>query len=102
MTRVPTNREPTHPGEMLQLEFLEPMGITQRALADSIKVSYQRVNEIVDGKHGITPATALRLSKFFGNTADFWLNLQASWDLYHAMKNEKKVLKQIEQVVYAA
>ncbi len=102
MTRIPTNRAPTHPGVMLQLEFLEPMGITQRALADSIKVPYQRVNEIVNGKRGITPATALRLSKFFGNTAQFWMNLQAGWDLYHALRDEKKVLKQIEQVVYAA
>ncbi len=59
MVRIPTNREPTHPGEMLLEEFLEPMGITQRQLADAIHVPYQRVNELVNKKRGITPSTAL-------------------------------------------
>ena len=71
MVRIPTNREPTPPGEMLLVEFLEPMGITQRQLADAIHVPYQRVNELVNKKRGITPSTALRLAKFFGMTADF-------------------------------
>lgn len=66
MVRIPTHREPTHPGEMLVEEFLRPMGITQRELADSINVPYQRVNELVNGKRGVTPGTALRLAKFFG------------------------------------
>ena len=65
MVRVPTNRTPTHPGEMLLEGFLQPMGVTQRELADAIHVPYQRVNEIVNGRRGITPSTALRLSKFF-------------------------------------
>ncbi len=68
MVRVPSNREPTHPGEMLAKEFLEPMGITQRDLSDGIHVPYQRVNEIVNGRRGITASTALRLAKFFGNS----------------------------------
>ena len=94
--RVPTHRPPTHPGEMLLEEFLVPMGITQRALADAIEVPYQRVNEIVNGKRGITPSTALRLAKYFGMTPDFWMNLQLRWDLYHAQQTEQKVLSRIE------
>lgn len=58
MVRVPTNRQPTHPGEILREEFLLPMGITQRELATRIHVPYQRVNELVNGKRGVTPSTA--------------------------------------------
>lgn len=88
MVHIPTNREPTHPGEMLREEFLLPLGITQRELADAIHVPYQRVNEVVRGRRGMTPTTALRLSKFFGNDAGFWMNLQLRWDLYHAQRRE--------------
>ncbi len=65
MVRIPTNRQPTHPGEMLVEEFLTPMHITQRELADAIHVPYQRVNELVNQKRGVTPSTALRLARFF-------------------------------------
>ena len=75
MVRIPTQREPTHPGEMLLEEFLIPMGVTQRQLADAIHVPYQRINELVNGRRGITPSTALRLAKFFGTSPDFWMNL---------------------------
>jgi antitoxin HigA-1 len=95
MIRIPTNRTPTHPGEMLLKEFLVPMGLTQRELADSIHVPYQRVNDLVNGRRGITPNTALRLAKYFGNTAAFWMNLQLRWDLYFADQAEKQVLKRI-------
>ena len=95
MIRIPTNRTPTHPGEMLLEEFLVPMGLTQRELADSIHVPYQRVNDLVNGRRGITPNTALRLAKYFGNTASFWMNLQLRWDLYFADQAEKQVLKKI-------
>jgi addiction module HigA family antidote len=95
MIRIPTNRTPTHPGEMLLEEFLVPMGLTQRELADSIHVPYQRVNDLVNGRRGITPNTALRLAKYFGNTAAFWMNLQLRWDLYFADQAEKQVLKRI-------
>jgi addiction module HigA family antidote len=70
---------------MLHEEFLKPLGMTQTALAERIHVSYPRVNEIVNGKRGITPDTALRLSKLFGTTAEFWLNGQRNWDLWHAL-----------------
>lgn len=93
--RIPTNREPTHPGEMLMEEFLIPMELTQRDLADAIHVPYQRINEIVNKRRGVTPSTALRLSKFFGVTPDFWLSLQMKWDLYNAKVSEKDELKGI-------
>jgi antitoxin HigA-1 len=95
MVRVPTNRVPTHPGEMLLEEFLNPMGISQRDLADSIHVPYQRINEIVNGRRGVTPSTALRLAKYFGTSAGFWMNLQLRWDLYHAQKSEADSLETI-------
>lgn len=96
MVRIPTHREPTHPGEMLVKEFLIPMQITQRQLATAIHVPYQRVNEVVNKKRGITPSTALRLARFFGVSADFWLNLQVRWDLYKAQENEKTELDAIK------
>lgn len=95
MIRVPTHRVPTHPGEMLLREFLEPMGLSQRQLADAIRVPYQRVNELVNGRRGVTPSTALRLAKFFGMSADFWMNMQLRWDLYWAQKKEAGELRQI-------
>ncbi len=97
MVRVPSHRPPTHPGEMLNEEFLKPMGLTQRALADAIHVPYQRVNEIINGKRGITPSTALRLAKYFGMSAEFWINVQLRWDLYHARQAEKEALDTIQQ-----
>ena len=93
--RIPTHRPPTHPGEMLLEEFLRPLGITQRELADSIRVPYQRVNELTNGRRGMTPSTALRLAKFFGTSPDFWMNLQLRWDLYHAQRAEGAMLKRI-------
>jgi len=95
MVRVPTSRPPTHPGEMLLEEFLVPMGISQRELATAINVPYQRINEIVNGRRGVTPSTALRLSKFFGTAADFWMNLQLRWDLYQAQRSEGSELERI-------
>lgn len=96
MIRVPTHRPPTHPGEMLLEEFLNPMGLTQQELAHGIHVPYQRVNEIVNERRGVTPSTALRLAKFFGTSADFWMNLQLRWELYHAQKSEAEALEEIQ------
>ncbi len=95
MVRIPTHREPTHPGEMLREEFLLPLGMTQRDLASAIRVPYQRVNEVVRGTRGVTPSTALRLSKFLGTSPGFWMNLQLRWDLYHAQRAEAVQLKNI-------
>jgi len=96
MIRVPTNRTPTHPGEMLLEEFLAPMGITQRELADAIHVPYQRVNDLINGRRGMTPNTALSLAKFFGNTPAFWMNLQLRWDLYFAQQEDQQVIDSIQ------
>ena len=98
MIRVPTHREPTHPGEMLLEEFLKPMSLSQRDLADGIHVPYQRVNELVNKRRGVTPSTALRLSKFLGTSADFWMNLQLRWDLYRANLDEAGELKLIQRI----
>jgi antitoxin HigA-1 len=95
MVRIPTNRTPTHPGEMLLEEFLNPMGLTQRELADAIHVPYQRINDIVNGRRGITPSTALRLAKYFNMSADFWMNVQLRWDMYFAQQAEIEALETI-------
>ncbi|XGA80673.1 HigA family addiction module antitoxin [Halomonas sp. CH40] len=100
MVRIPTHRQPSHPGEMLVEEFLRPMHITQRQLADAIHVPYQRVNELVNQKRGITPSTALRLARFFGISADFWLNLQVRWDLYKTQQAEEDELAEIQDVTH--
>ncbi|MGH7556814.1 MAG: HigA family addiction module antitoxin [Gemmatimonadota bacterium] len=93
--RIPSHRAPTHPGQMLLKEFLEPMGLTQRELADAIGVPYQRVNEIVNGRRGVTASTALRLSRYLGTTAGFWMNLQQRWDLFFAGREEAQELEAI-------
>jgi len=85
---LPKNRAPTHPGEMLLEEFLRPLGMTQTELAERIRVSYPRVNEIVNGKRGITPDTALRLSRLLRTSPEFWLNGQRNWDLWHAINSD--------------
>ena len=85
---LPKNRPPTHPGEMLLEEFLKPLGMTQTELAERIHVSYPRVNELIHAKRGVTPDTALRLSRLFGTTAEFWLNGQRNWDLWHALHSD--------------
>ena len=74
---------------MLLEEFLKPLGISQSALAVRLGVSFPRLNEIIRGKRGVTPDTALRLARVVGMSADFWLGLQQDWDLWHAMRSEK-------------
>ena len=77
----PQNRVPTHPGEILREEYLIPMGQTQVALAEHLGVPLQRINELVRGKRGVTPETAWLLSQALNTTPEFWLNLQAAYDL---------------------
>ena len=95
MVRIPTHRAPTRPGEFLQ-EFLEDLAISQAGLARRIQVPFQRVNDVVHGRRAMTPSTALRLSKFFGNSAAFWMNAQLACDLYEAERTEGRVLAQIQ------
>ena len=85
--RLPTHRPPTHPGEMLLEEFLKPLGLSQSAFAIQLGVSFPRLNEIIRGKRGVTPDTALRLARVTGVSADFWLGLQQDWDLWHALRS---------------
>ena len=96
MVRVPTHRTPTHPGEMLLEEFLIPIGLSQQELANAIGVPYQRINEIVNGRRGMTPSTALRLARFFGTSASFWMNLQLRLDLFDAQRTEEKEIEAIQ------
>jgi addiction module HigA family antidote len=78
---VASTLAPVHPGEVLLEEFLAPMGISQYRLAKDISVPPRRINEIVHGKRSVTADTALRLARYFGTSARFWLNLQTSFDL---------------------
>lgn len=87
--RLPTNRPPTHPGEMLRTEFLEPLGISQSAFAIRLGVSFPRLNEVINAKRAVTPDTALRLAQVLGMSADFWLGLQQDWDLWHALNSDE-------------
>jgi antitoxin HigA-1 len=95
--RIPGERPPTSPGEMLLEEFLKPLGLTQIDFAARIGVSYVRLNEIINGRRGITPSTALRLAKALGTTPDFWLNSQMAIDLYYVSHDEEE-LRQLERI----
>jgi addiction module HigA family antidote len=92
---------PIHPGEILLEEFLKPMGISQYRLAKDISVPPRRINEIVHGKRAITPDTALRLSRYFGLSERFWINLQARYDL-EVEKDRLQDRLEREVQVYAA
>ena len=96
MHRLPAKRPPTHPGEMLLLEFLEPLGLTQVELAQRIAVPFQRINQIVKQKRAVTPDTALRFAQLLGTTPEFWLNLQQNWDLYEAITASSKDISRIK------
>jgi addiction module HigA family antidote len=87
---------------MLVEEFLKPLHVSQTTFAERIRVTYARLNEIVKGRRGVTPDTALRFARALGTTPDFWLNLQQAVDLYDAMHSENaRVLKEIKPLVHA-
>ncbi len=88
---LPKHRPPTHPGEMLIKEFLEPLGITQMKFSRHLGWPYARLNEIIKGKRGVTTASALDLGEALKTSPEFWLNLQRNWDLWHSMKKHKKI-----------
>ena len=96
MIRVPTHREPNHPGAMLQKEFLTPLGMTPQDLAVAILLPPAQVEEIVQRRQSVTAAVACRLSRYFGNSPGFWLNGQRRWDLYHALRSEAAALERIQ------
>ncbi|WP_119344175.1 HigA family addiction module antitoxin [Facilibium subflavum] len=89
--RLPTKRQPTHAGEILLKDFLAPMGITQSKFAKHLGWTYARVNEIVNGKRGITADTALAFAEAFNMEAEFWLNLQLAYDLWHAKQKHTPI-----------
>lgn len=87
---LPKYRPPTSPGEMLLEEFLKPMGMSQTELAQKMGVPIQRINTLINGKRGVTAETALLLSKILKNSPQFWMGLQADWDLWHAQQKMAK------------
>ena len=91
MRRLPKNRRPTRPGKVFLEDFLIPLGITQKEAAQRLRISYPRMNEIVNGKRTVTPATALRLARFTNTEPEFWLNLQQAVDLWDAMRSDQSV-----------
>ena len=87
---IPSHRAPTHPGEILIEEFLKPLNMTQMAAAEKMGISLNRLNELIRGKRGVTADTALRLAKLCKTTPEFWMNLQAARDLYHAHHQRRR------------
>lgn len=97
MTTLPKNRPPSHPGEILRRDFLEPLGLRQKDAAARLGISYVRFNELVNGRRGVTPDTALRLARLFGTTPEFWLNGQRNLDLWRALHSPESA--SIERIV---
>lgn len=88
---------PIHPGEVLREEFLLPLGLSAHALSQALRIPAPRVNDIVRERRSVTPDTALRLARHFGTTAQFWINLQASYDLKIAMREAgARIKKEVE------
>ena len=96
MLRLPTDRPPTPPGVVLAEEFLTPMGLTQSEVARAIGVSFQRLNGVVNGRRELTTSTALRLARYFGTSAEFWINLQRNHDLWATLREEGAEIETIE------
>jgi addiction module HigA family antidote len=88
-------REPTHPGDILKQEFMEPLGISQTKLAKDLNTTFRTINEIINHKRGISPEMAVRLAKYFGTSEELWLNLQIQYDLYKVKKKKKEALRYI-------
>ena len=98
--RLPSKRRPVHPGTVFLEDFLLPLSLTQREAAERLRISYPRMNEIVNGKRSVTPDTALRLARFTGTEPEFWLNLQQARDLWDALHSETAAeLSQIQPAV---
>lgn len=89
-------RMPTHPGEILREDFMLPYNLTQIELAKALKTTFRTINEIVNCKRSVSPEMALKLARYFGTSADIWLNLQADYDLYKAKLKSKKIIENIK------
>jgi addiction module HigA family antidote len=92
---------PVHPGEVLREEFMKPMGISINALARSLHVPVSRVSKVVNEQRDITPDTAMRAARYFGTSAEFWLNLQSRYDLLVAKRHEKAIQQEVRPLASA-
>lgn len=88
---LPKKRPPTHPGEMLLKEFLEPMKISQKQFASHLGWTYTRLNEIINGRRNVSADSALAFGEALGTGPEFWLNLQRDWDLWHAIGTHERI-----------
>ena len=100
MPRIPTHGPPTHPGAMLQEEFLKPLGLSRKAFAAAVGLPYGQVDKIINGQEPVTAGIACRFAKYIGGTPGFWLNGQMVWDLYHALRSEAAALERIQPLVW--
>ncbi|MEA3545265.1 MAG: HigA family addiction module antitoxin [Thermodesulfobacteriota bacterium] len=89
------NMRAIHPGEIIREEYLEPLGMSANALATALRVSAPRINDVVREKRGVSVDTALRLARYFNTTAQFWLNLQTSYDLKVAQQNAETIQREV-------
>lgn len=89
-------REPTHPGDSLLYEFMEPLGISQTQLAKDLGTTFRTINEIINHKRGISPEMAVRLAKYFGTSEELWVNLQVQYELYKVKEKKKKALERVK------
>jgi addiction module HigA family antidote len=95
---IPKNRPPTSPGEFILKDWLEPMGMTQLALAAKLGVSMQRLNGIINGRRAVTAETAILLGRVLKTTPEFWLNAQAAMDLYHARQKLAAAARKVRAI----
>jgi addiction module HigA family antidote len=99
---LPRNRRPTPPGEILRYEFLEPLGLSQKELAEALGITRVRLSEILRGRRAVTPDTAFRLARFFGTTPEFWLGLQTDVSLWDTLQAHGPEYEKIRPVTAAA
>ena len=97
--KLPSHRPPTTPGEVLLEEFIKPLNLTQKEMADAIAVPFQRLNAIVNGRRAVSVSTALRLAKYLGTSPELWLDLQQKIDLYNSLKKEQAILDDIKPLI---
>lgn len=90
---LPLKRPPTHPGEMLLKEFLEPSGVTQKEFCEHLGWTYARLNEIINKRRGVSVDSAIAFAEIFNMEPEFWLNLQRDWELWHARRKKHAPLK---------
>ena len=96
MVRIPTHREPTHPGEILLEDFLKPLKLTQVELAKALGVTFRTINEIVNERRNVSPEMAVKLARYFGTSDEVWMNLQNQHDIYRVKTRDKRMLFRIK------